>query len=151
MAEVDDIINQPSPAEARITELSGKVKAEAEARAAAEQAKADAETKAQEAERERDFYASFSDTVSKNPAAQEFKDDILSKVKSGYTVEDATFAVLGKAGKLSEAPAEPESPVGGSAPITPPSQGVKSPSEMTQADRRAALLEAQARGDIYLG
>lgn len=150
MAEVDDIINKPSPAEERITELSGKVKEQADARLAAETATATAEAKTLEAERERDFYASFTDTVSKNPSAQEFKDDILAKVKGGLSVEDATFAVLGKAGKLGS-PAEPEEPAGGSAPITPPSSGTKSATEMTQEERKAALIEAQSRGDLSLG
>lgn len=145
------IIQQPSESEKRITQLSKKVREEAEAREVAEKAKAEADVKTTELQRERDFYVGFSDVLSTNPQAKDHKDDILGKVKSGMSVEDATFAVLGKAGKLGQQVSEPTpSPVGGSAPITIPQGGVKSPQEMTQSERRAALLEAEGRGDLYL-
>ncbi len=135
----DEPIIQPvvetvvTPAQERITELSDKVKTTATER--------DTEKAAREtAEKERDFYAGFSDVVATNPAAASHKDDILAKVKSGYTVEDATYAVLGKAGKLgTQKPIAPQSPAGGSAVVTPPQGGSKTPNEMTQAERRAAL------------
>lgn len=139
----DEPITNPSPetqpesrAQERITQLSEKVKQEAEARTKAEAAAA-------EATRERDFYAKFSDLVASNPAAKDHKDDILSKVKSGYEVEDATFAVLGKAGKLgTQARPEPENPAGGSAVTQTAQPSEKKVSEMTQDERRKALEDA---------
>lgn len=122
-----------NPAQERITELSDKVKTTSQERD-------EAISKAQATEKERDFYAGFSDVVATNPEAASHKDDILAKVKSGYTVEDATYAVLGKAGKLGNTkPIVPQSPAGGSAVVTPPQGGTKTPAEMTQSERRAQL------------
>lgn len=123
-----------SRSEERFTQLSDKVKTEAEGREKAEKAAA-------EATRERDFYQGFSDVVADNPAAKEHKEDILSKVKSGYTVEDATYAVLGKAGKLGNQPASQQiqNPAGGSATTVTPQAGSKAVGEMTQAERREEL------------
>ena len=104
--ELETTLNEPSEVEKRIKSLSGKVKETADER---DNAKAEAESaRAAEAEakRERDFYAGFSDVVATNPSAKDHKDEILSKVKSGYTVEDATYAVLGKAGKLGSTPVD---------------------------------------------
>lgn len=124
-----------NPAQERITQLSDKVKATATERD-------DALSRAQAAEKERDFYAGFTDIVSTNPAAKDHKDDILAKVKSGLTVQDATFAVLGAAGKLGGAKLpEPANPAGGSAPTQLPASGSKPVAEMTQAERREKLSE----------
>lgn len=147
----DEPINPPavSDAQQRITDLSTKVKNASDERDAA---KALAETAAAEKatmEKERDFYATFTDTVATNPGAKEHKDEILAKVKSGYTIEDATFAVLGKAGKLGNQVVD-RAPHGGSADTALPSGGQKTPGEMTQAERRAELIKAQDRGDISL-
>ena len=141
-----------SEAEKRIKQLSDKVRLTAEERDEKDRLFKEQSDKTATVEKERDFYAGFSDVVASNPAAKDYKDDILTKVKSGYTVEDATFAVLGKAGKLGT-PKEPEpepSPAGGSAPITPPQGGTKSVTDMTQEERKAALFEAEKRGDISL-
>lgn len=147
----DDPIIEPSESEKRIKQLSEKVRLTSEERdeqARLLKAEGDKNT---ELIRERDFYQGFSDVVSTNPAAKDHRDEILSKVKSGYTVEDATFAVLGKAGKLSQPKLEVVSPAGGSATTTPPQGGTqKTVAEMTQAERKAALIEAQSRGDITL-
>lgn len=149
--ELESIINEPSEAEKRIKQLSGKVKEEAEAREAERAAREAAEAKAAEYERNAAFSEGFADIVATNPAAKDFKDDIKAKVLSGYSVEDATYAVLGKAGKLNNTAPEPEpTPAGGSAVTTPPQGGARSAYEMTQEERRKALLEAQARGDISL-
>lgn len=146
--ELDSIINEPSEAEKRIKQLSDKVKTSSEERDAERVARETAEAKAQEAERKAAFLEGFSDIIAENPAAKEFRADIEAKVMSGMTLEDAKFVVLGKAGKLGETPAEPVSPAGGSAATALPSQGEKSVQEMTQDERRAALLEAEQRGDI---
>lgn len=134
------IIEQPSEAEKRIRQLSDKVRLTAEERDEKERLFKEESEKRTIAEKERDFYQGFSDVVTTNPAAKDHKDEILTKVKSGYTVEDATYAVLGKAGKLGQPKApEPVMPAGGSAVVTPTQTGAKSISEMTQAERRAQL------------
>lgn len=147
--ELDSALNEPSEVERRIKDLSGKVRTAAEERDAAKNAQVEAEGKVAEAQRERDFYASFSDVVADNPSAKDFKDDILSKVKSGYTVEDATFAVLGKAGKLNQ-PKEETTHIAGGSAVNSPTQGEKKISEMTRDEKYAALIEAEKRGDISL-
>ena len=151
MADENEII-EPSESERRIKQLSDKVRLTAEERDEKDRLLKEKGVENIELQRERDFYAGFTDVVAQNPAAKDHKDDILAKVKGGYTVEDATFAVLGKAGKLNTPAPEPESPAGGSsAPVTPPQGGTgKSVQEMTQQERRTALLEAQSRGDIAL-
>lgn len=137
----EPINNQPTPtvdaqtpAQERITELSSKVKVEAEARAAAE-------AKAAEAEKKAAFAEQFVDIVGQNPAAKEHKADIQAKVLAGYTVQDATFAVLGAAGKLGNVPAPvaPQSPAGGSATVPIQANADKPVSEMSLAEKRAAL------------
>ncbi len=122
-----------SRTEERITELSDKVKTEAEARQKAEADKA-------EAERRATFAEGFADVVGTNPAAKDHKDEIKEKVLKGYTVQDATFAVLGAAGKLGGAtPPTPPQVAGGSAPTNPGSTGQKEAKDMTQEERRAQL------------
>ena len=131
--EVKD--KEPSRSEERITQLSDKVKQEAEAKDKALADKDAAEKRAQFAE----GYADFAIT---NPAAKEFKLQIQEKVMAGMSVEDAGFAVLGKAGKLGSAHT-PETPVvaGGSAATTTPPTGAKPVSDMTQEERRAELAK----------
>lgn len=123
---------QPSRANERITELSDKVKTEAEARQKAETERAAAESRAA-------FAEGFADVVAANPAAKDHKDEIKDKVLKGYTVEDATYAVLGKAGKLGSAPAPAAQVAGGSAPTTAVVDSKKEPGQMSQAERRAQL------------
>lgn len=147
--EIDNLINEPSEVEKRIKDLSGKVKLTAEERDEKDRLLKESEAKGAEATIERDFYKGFSASTAKYPAATEFQDEILSKVKSGYSVEDATLSVLNSKGKLMpEAPAERVATSGGSAPITLQGNGTKSQFEMTQVERRAALIEAEQKGDI---
>ncbi len=138
MADVEQIITEPSDAEKRIKQLSDKVKDEASAKEAANAAKEAAEARAAESERKAQFAESFSDVVANNPAAKDHKEDIRAKVMSGYTVQDATYAVLGAAGKFNQP--KIDSPAGGSATITP-SQGEKKIADMSQDERRAKLAE----------
>ena len=143
MADEQQIITPtPEPesrAQERITQLSEKVRLEAEGRTAAE-------AKALAAEKKAAFAEGYAEMLSSHPAAKEFKADIQAKVEAGSSVEDATYAVLGKAGKLG-APAPAPTPIqsqqvaGGSAANSIP-QGVKSVAEMTQAERRAELEKA---------
>lgn len=130
----DPVVEPVSRAEERITQLSTNLKTTATERDT-EKARAEA------AEKERDFYAGFSDIVATNPAAKEHKDDILSKVKSGYTVEDATFAVLGKAGKLGAQAPVSQSPAGGSATNAITGTAEKSVGEMSRQEMRDKLAQ----------
>lgn len=141
-APIDD--SEKKRNEERYKQLSEKVRIEGEARGKAEET-------VLEVTKERDFYAGFSEIVSTNPAAKDHKDEILAKVKGGYTVEDATYAVLGKAGKLGQPKApEAQMPAGGSAVITPPQGGEKAIKDMSREERKAAILEAERNGDISL-
>lgn len=145
VAQTAELENKPtSRGVERNKELADKVKEAATERDAAKKA-------AEEAAAERDFYKNLAKLSSKYPAAADYEDKILEKVKKGYDMDDATVAVLTKAGKLNNMPpkVERETVAGGSA-TTNPSQGVKGPKEMTQAERLNALREAEARGEIGL-
>lgn len=138
----------------RIESLSSKVKETSTERDEAKAKAEAAEAARLAAEKERDFYASFSDTATKFPAASEYKDKIKEKVLAGYSVEDATVAVLNAENKLVPQAAPPPPPpgpaAGGSSDTQLPSSGQKSVSEMTRDEKRAALIEAEKRGDISL-
>ena len=111
MAELEDIINEPSEAEKRIKQLSGTVKSTAEERDAAKAQAEASEAKVLEANRERDFYASFA----------------------------------GKLNQPNETKVETQPIAGGSATNQiPNNSGEKSIAEMTQAERRAKLMENEA-------
>lgn len=149
LEQLDKQIEGESKVEKRIKDLSEKVRLTAEERDAGKRQLEEYTSKTKELERERDFFSSFSDVVSTNPAAKDHKDDILAKVKSGYSVEDATYAVLGKLGKLGQTQPAVESPVGGSAAVNQPITGAqKSVSELSREEKRNALVEAEKRGDI---
>lgn len=125
-------VPEPSDAQKRIIQLSDKVRTTSEELSTEKKAREAAEKKAA-------FSEGYAEVLTSNPAAKEFKADIEAKVMSGYTVEDATYAVLGKAGKLGQPQAaEVQSPAGGSAPNVIPT-GQKGIGEMTQAERRAQL------------
>ncbi len=118
-------------------------------------AKVDAEAKAEAALKDVDFFKNFSTVSSKYTGASEYQDKIREKVNAGYDLEDATISILAKEGKfqpqqVETAPKPKQSPVGGSAVTNLRSGGEKPFTEMTQAERRAALVEAEARGDISL-
>lgn len=151
MAEIDEIIEQPSESQQRITKLSKDVKTTSEERDAAKAEAETAKTAQAEAEKKAQFAEGFADIVADNPAAKEFKADIQTKVMSGYSLEDATFAVLGKAGKLNQPKIEsqPAQFTGGSATTNLPQQGTeKSVGEMSQDERRAELIGRPDLADI---
>lgn len=156
MAEVDANGNQiipipaPSEVESRIKDLSSKVKTASEERDAAKALADTAAAEKAEAVKERDFYASFSDVVSTHPVAKDHKEDILAKVKTGYTVEDAAVSVLNKAGKLVPQPVERQSPAGGSATTNVTGAQNKSIRDMTQAERKAQLLDLEQKGEMSM-
>jgi hypothetical protein len=141
-----------SRSKSRINELSDKVAAEAKAREEADAARKKAEADSQAAAKERDFYKSFSGQASKYTHAKEHEDAIKAKVLSGYTVEDATVSVLAAAGKLTSVESKPDKmdSVGGSAGTTVMNGGSKKPSEMTQAERLQALVDAEKSGEISM-
>lgn len=139
-----------SGAESRIKELSNKVKLTSEERDENKRLRDEADTKVAEVSKERDFYSGFADIIASQPAAKDHKEEILTKVKAGYSVEDATAAVLVKAGKYQAPKVERDNPAGGSANITPPQGGNKSLRDMSREEKRAALIEAEKRGDISM-
>ena len=144
MAELDETLETPSESETRIKDLSKKVKNASEERDV-EKARADkSESEKEELVRERDFLSQFSDVVSANPQAKDHKDEILAKVKAGYTTQDATFAVLGAAGKLGTLAPEKVNPAGGSADTGVRAEGMKTVDEMTQEERKAILMENES-------
>lgn len=129
----------------RIKELSHKVKITSQERDDLASLKAKADTERDSAIKERDFYSSFSDVSAQYPNAKDHKDDIKAKVLAGYSVEDAAVSVLAKAGKLtggSQAQASKTDSAGGSAATNVQNGAKKSVADMSQAERRAALMES---------
>lgn len=119
-------------AQERITELSDKVKTTAGERDVAN-------SKAEEAERRAAFAEGFVDIVATQPAAKEHKDEIREKVLKGYSVQDATYAVLGAAGKFGGTAVQSPQVAGGSAATAMPQGGMKEVKDMSQTERRAQL------------
>lgn len=146
--ELEVTLEQPSEAERRIKQLSKEKGESIAAKEVAEKAKQESDEKLQVAERKSAFLEGFSDIVSENPAAKEFKAEMEEKVLGGMSIEDAKFVVLGRAGKLGQS-TQTESPAGGSATTTvTQSAGNKSVKEMSADERRQALVEAEQKGDI---
>lgn len=151
---IDTEINNKNAIEERIKSLSGKVKTAAEERDAAKALAEETGTKLATAEKEIAFFSSFSDSLAKYPNASAYKDAIKEKVMSGYSVDDATVAVLAREGQLQgHAPQTytPPSPAGGSATNLPMGGGAKALHEMNKSDKRQALIDAEKRGDISMG
>ena len=148
--DIDQDIERKNKVEKRITDLSEKVRLTSEERDELKGLLATEQQAKEAALKERDFYSSFTDATIKYPSANEYKDVIKEKVISGYSVEDATVAVLAKEGKLvmPEASTEPEpNPAGGSAVNQPP-EGEKKLEEMSREEKREAIIEAERKGDI---
>lgn len=151
LESLDANIERRNKVEERITDLSSKVKLTAAERDEKDKLLKEKEAQLVAAQKEVEFFSSFTDTTSKYPNALEYKDAIKEKVLAGYTVEDAAVAVLAKEGKLgvTTAPiAQPESPVGGSSATVTTASGEKTIREMTREELRAALVEAETRGDL---
>ena len=149
LEQLDENINNENKVEQRIKDLSNKVKLTSQERDEKSKLLQERDVELQNTSKERDFYKGFSSSATKYPNAIAHQDEILAKVKAGYDVEDATVAVLAKAGKLTSPAPERQQVAGGSAPTALASNsGNKSVSEMTRDEKRAALLDAQAKGDI---
>lgn len=134
---------KPNPVEERITDLSSKVKIASEERDAAL-------AKVEAAEKKAAFAEGFVDVIAANPAAKDHKVDIEAKFASGYTLQDATFAVLGAAGKLGAPKVDRQPVAGGSASTNVTVQADKAIDQMTREEKRAALVEAERKGDLGL-
>lgn len=127
------VVPEGTRSQERITELSDKV-------ALTSKERDEFKTLSENANRERDFYKGYAEIVGTQPNAKDHQDEIKAKVMTGYTVQDATFAVLGAAGKLGGSPAPQVA--GGSAATAMAQGGTKEIKDMTQAERRTILADA---------
>lgn len=145
----EDKINK---VEKRITSLTGKIKEKDTLLNQESEARKKAEEERDNISKEREFYKGLNQVSAKYPGASEYQDKILEKVKAGYDVEDATISILAKEGKYTPAAPQPEREVaaGGSASIGINNIGDKSPQEMTQDERAAALRDLEAKGELRL-
>lgn len=117
----------------------------------------EANKKAREAEERAanaEFKSGFMEVTSTYPLASEYEDAIKEKVKAGYSVDDATVAVLQKEGKLkTKAEIDRESnrgrDLGGSA-ASPDLSNRGSDKEPTVDEAAQAFKDAEARGEIKL-
>ena len=136
----------------RNKKLADKVKATSEERDTLAKAKEEEAKARVSAEKERDFFKNFNQVSAKYQGASEYQDKILEKVNAGYSVEDATTSILIKEGKYN--PAQPkvesEKAAGGSATTTIKGSDDKTPEKMSQDERRAALLDYEAKGQLSL-
>lgn len=130
----------------RYEKLSEKVILTSKEKEAEAEGRKKAEAERDSANKERDFYKDFSANVPKYPAASEYQDKILEKVKAGYATEDAIVSVLAKEGKLNSQPQQNVQVEGGSAPTT--HEGSKSSQDMNTEERFAALSELEKSGDL---
>lgn len=133
----------------RFEKLSEKVILTSKERDDLAKAKQDLEAQNSNLSKERDFYKDFSVNVSKYPTASGYQDQILEKVRNGYSTEDAMVSVLAKEGKLTapaSKPADAPQAEGGSSPTS--FEGTKSIQDMTVAEKLAALGEADKSGDL---
>lgn len=136
----------------RFQKLANNVKLEAQAKDEALALAKTNEERALNAEKETTFYKDFSANVSKYPQASEYQDQILEKVKAGYTTEDAMVAVLAKEGKLSQASGTTYQPIvesnvaGGSASTV--LEGTKSIKDMSRDEKFAELQRLEGSEDL---
>ena len=134
----DETEEKESRSQQRIKQLSDKVELTAKERDELKVLRVEDQKKIAELERENAFNSGFAEVLGTHVAAKDHKDAIKEKVMAGYSVEDATFAVLGKAGKLGETSSSPQV-AGGSATTTPQSTQPKEVKDMNQAERREVL------------
>ena len=150
LEQLDNEIEKDNRVEKRIKDLSEKVRLTSEERDEQKRLLGERDVKIAELERENSFNSGFADVLANHSAAKDHKDDIKAKVLAGYSIEDAAFAVLGKAGKLGQpTPPPKDNPAGGSA-TTQPIVEEKKLNELSSKEKRDKLLEAEARGDISI-
>ena len=154
LEQLDQEIDGENKVQKRIKDLSDKVRIASEERDEQKRLLEESNKKIADLGKDNAFNAGFADILATHSAAKDHKDDIKAKVLAGYSVEDAAFAVLGKAGKLGQPqtvqtpPPPRDNPAGGSAINQPNTGGIKSVNEMTRDEKRAALVEAEQRGDL---
>ncbi len=117
-----------------------------------EQAVAEAQAKAAElgqALKTAEFYKTFSQVSSKHPEAINYQEQILEKVNTGLSTEDATLLILAKEGKLSSQPVErPVENVAGGSALNQMSEGDKSPNQLNENEKLQALQEMEKSGEL---
>lgn len=140
--------NDLSRSQERIQQLSEKVELTSRERDEKDNIVKERDVKIAELERENAFNSGFVDILGNHPAAKDHKDEIKAKVLAGYSAEDAALAVLAKAGKLgaSVAPMVAPQVAGGSASTVIASNGEKSITDMSTAEKREALAKVLAIG-----
>ena len=119
-------------AEERIKQLSDKVELTSKERD-------ELKTLNETTTRERDFYKGFSEVVATQPNAKDHQDEIKEKVLKGYSVQDATFAVLGGLNKLGAVATQTPQVAGGSASTTINQGGEKEIKDMSLSEKREQL------------
>ena len=152
LEQLDTEIDKENKVEKRIKDLSEKVRLTSEERDEQKHRLEESVKKIADLEKENVFNTGFVDILANHSAAKDHKDEIKAKVLAGYSVEDAAFAVLGKAGKLGQPITAPkiENPAGGSAVNQPITGGEKKINELTRDEKRTRLLDLEARGDISI-
>ena len=136
--EIEDD-NKESRSQQRIKQLSDKVELTAKERDELKTIREQDQKKIAELERENTFNSGFADVISTHTAAKDHKDAIKEKVMAGYSIEDATFEVLGKAGKLGKVQESTVTDVAGGSATTTPQSTQKEPKDMNQSERRDVL------------
>lgn len=147
---VDEPVEDTHPIDKRINKVlsdRNQALAEKEAEVAARQK---AEAEAAEARKEAEFFKNFATSASKYPSAAEYQEKIREKVMSGYDMEDAIVSTLNREGKFAPEQIQREFPAGGSAANTLQASSDKPVRDMNREELRAALIEAERRGDIGL-
>ena len=147
---LDTEIEKDNKVEKRIKDLSEKVRLTSDERDEQKRLLGESDKKIADLERENAFSTGFADVLADHSAAKDHRDEIKAKVLTGYSVEDAMFAVLGKAGKLGQPRAEVINPAGGSATTQPVVSSDKPISQLTRDEKRTKLLEAEASGEISM-
>ena len=152
LEQLDTEIDKENKVEKRIKDLSEKVRLTSEERDEQKHRLEESIKKIADLEKENVFNTGFVDILANHSAAKDHKDEIKAKVLAGYSVEDAAFAVLGKAGKLGQPvqSAPKENPAGGSSVIQPITGMEKRISELSRDEKRTKLLDLEARGDISI-
>lgn len=148
---LDDEVEKEHIIDKRIKSLNDKVRVTAEDRDEKDRLLKEKLSENENLVKERDFLNSFGDQIGKHPEAAQFKDQIKERVLKGYSIEDATSAVLVAEGKYNPPQGPPpsiENIAGGSAPTLHQAGGEKSVSQLSREEKRAKLMEAEQRGDI---
>lgn len=136
----------------RLKSLADNVRETKEELAKEAEEKAKIQAERDNASKERDFYKGFNQIATKYQGANDYQDKIWEKVQSGYEVEDATIAILAKEGKYTPqpTPVEKQTVAGGSANTTMQGGDSKTPRDMSQPERLAALQELESKGEFHL-